>query len=157
MLDKNKAQICCSERTSETGKCYTACSRSNCTRVTDRYIPKINPANVKRCVRAEQSRRRDRQRERHREFCWNIQGLHSSTFGSKSTDPVFLKNVKDADIIILTKTWCRNYALTYCSSGYYEVIVPSVKLNTVHRVRDWGGILVWYRITSIFENKNSIH
>ncbi len=26
--------------------------------------------------------------------CWNIQGLHSSTFGPKSTDPVFLKNNK---------------------------------------------------------------
>ncbi len=77
--------------------------------------------------------------------CWNIQGLHSSTFWSKSTDPVFLKNLKDADIIILTETWCRNDALTYCPSGYYEVIVPSVKLNTVHRGRDSGGILVWYR------------
>ncbi len=36
-------------------------------------------------------------------ICWNIQGLHSSTFGTKNTDPVFLKNVKDADIIILTR------------------------------------------------------
>ncbi len=77
--------------------------------------------------------------------CWNIQGLHSSTFGSKSTDQVFLKYNEDADIIILTETWCRNDALTYCPSGYYEVIVPSVKLNTVHRGRDLGGILVWYR------------
>ncbi len=77
--------------------------------------------------------------------CWNIQGLHSSTFGPKSTDPVFLKNNNDADIIILTETWCRNDALTYCPSGYYEVIVPSVKLSTVHRGRDSGGILVWYR------------
>ncbi len=33
----NKAQICCSERTSGTGCCKTARSRSNCTRVTDRY------------------------------------------------------------------------------------------------------------------------
>ncbi len=32
------------------------------------------------------------------------------------------KNNKDADIIILTETWCRNDALTYCPSGYYEVI-----------------------------------
>ncbi len=26
----------------------------------------------------------------------------------KSTDPEFLKNIKNADIIILTETWCRN-------------------------------------------------
>jgi len=77
--------------------------------------------------------------------CWNIQGLHSSTFGSKSTDPEFLKHIKDVDIIILTETWCRNDALTYCPSGYYEVIVPSVKISTVHRGRDSGGVLVWYR------------
>ncbi|KAI2644552.1 Structural polyprotein [Labeo rohita] len=74
--------------------------------------------------------------------CWNIQGLHSSTFGSKSTDPIFLKNNKDANIIILTETWYRKDALTYCPSCYYEVIVPSVKLNTAHRGRDSGGILV---------------
>ncbi len=37
VLDKNKAQLCCSERTSGTGYYQTACSRSNCTRVTDRY------------------------------------------------------------------------------------------------------------------------
>lgn len=77
--------------------------------------------------------------------CWNIQGLHSSTFGSKSTDPEFQKNIKDADIIIPTETWCRNYALTYCPSGYYEITLPSVKLSTVHRGRDSGGILVLYR------------
>jgi len=77
--------------------------------------------------------------------CWNIQGLHSSTFGSKSTDPEFLKHIKDVDIIILTETWCRNDALTYCPSGYYEVIVPSVKISTVHRGRDSGGVLVWCR------------
>ncbi len=37
LLDNNKAHICCSERTSGTGYCKTAHSRSKCTRVTDRY------------------------------------------------------------------------------------------------------------------------
>lgn len=69
----------------------------------------------------------------------------SSTCGPKSTDPEFLTNIKDADVIVLTETWCRSDALTYCPSGYYEVIVPSVKLSTVHRGRDSGGVLLWYK------------
>ncbi|KAI4885658.1 hypothetical protein NFI96_003646 [Prochilodus magdalenae] len=77
--------------------------------------------------------------------CWNIQGLHSSVFGLKSTDPEFLKNTVGVDIIILTETWCREDTPTHCPSGYCEVIVPSLKLSTVHRGRDSGGLLVWYR------------
>ncbi len=37
LIDKNKAQIYCSERTSGTGYCKTTRSNSNCARVTDRY------------------------------------------------------------------------------------------------------------------------
>ena len=77
--------------------------------------------------------------------CWNIQGLHSSVFGLKSTDPEFLKNTVGVDILILTETWCREDTPTHCPSGYCEVIVPSLKLSTVHRGRDSGGLLVWYR------------
>ncbi len=50
VLDKNKAQICYSERTSGTGYCLTAHSSSNCTRVIDRYcviFGKLNPRRKK--------------------------------------------------------------------------------------------------------------
>ncbi|KAL7850076.1 hypothetical protein SRHO_G00194250 [Serrasalmus rhombeus] len=77
--------------------------------------------------------------------CWNIQGLYSSIFGLKNGDPVFLKNIEGVDVLILTETWCREDTPTHCPSGYCEVIVPSLKLSTVQRGRDSGGILVWYR------------
>ena len=77
--------------------------------------------------------------------CWNIQGLWSSVFGLKSTDPEFLKNISDAHILVFVETWCREDTVTHCPSGYGEIIVPSIKLKTVRRGRDSGGILVWYK------------
>ena len=77
--------------------------------------------------------------------CWNIQGLWSSVFGLKSTDPEFLKNISDAHILFFVETWCREDTVTHCPSGYGEIIVPSIKLKTVRRGRDSGGILVWYK------------
>lgn len=77
--------------------------------------------------------------------CWNIQGLWSSVFGLKSTDPELLKNISNADILIFVETWCREDTVTHCPSGYGEIIVPSIKLKTVQHGRDSGGILVWYK------------
>lgn len=77
--------------------------------------------------------------------CWNIQGLYSSAFGLKSRDPDFIKYTEGVDVLILTETWCREDMSTHCPSGYCEVIVPSIKLSSVQRGRDSGGLLVWYR------------
>nr|WPH61295.1 reverse transcriptase [Somniosus microcephalus] len=77
--------------------------------------------------------------------CWNIQGLRSSTFGMKSTDPEFLKAIKDIDIIVLTETWCQKDVPTHCPPMYHEIIVPSVKNTKTRKGRTSGGILVWYK------------
>ena len=76
---------------------------------------------------------------------WNIQGLHSSLFGCKSESPEFKANTKDTDIIILQETWCRPGSVTHCPPNYREIIVSSVKLPTVKRGRDSGGIIIWYK------------
>ena len=75
--------------------------------------------------------------------CWNIQGLHSSTFELKSRNPEFIKSIKDVDIIVLTETWRQNDLLTHCLPAYNEVTVPSVKLKNICKGRTSGGILVW--------------
>lgn len=77
--------------------------------------------------------------------CWNIQGLYSSSFGFKSTQPEFTKNIKNVDILILTETWCRAETQTHCPKGYNEILVPSLKHNGICHGRDSGGILVWYK------------
>ena len=76
---------------------------------------------------------------------WNIQGLNSSMFGCKSESPEFRANTKDTDIIILQETWCRSGSVTHCPPNYREIIVSSVKLPTVKRGRDSGGIIIWYK------------
>jgi hypothetical protein len=79
-------------------------------------------------------------------FCisyWNNQGLYSSTFGLKSTNPEFFKCTENSDIVILTETLCRENVAAMCPTNYSEIIVPSVKLRTARRGRDSGGILVW--------------
>jgi len=77
--------------------------------------------------------------------CWNIQGLHSSTFELKSEDPEFIKSIKDVDLIILTETWCKNDSLIHCPPGYNEIMVPSIKFKNIRKGRTSGGILVWYK------------
>ena len=77
--------------------------------------------------------------------CWNIQGLHSSTFELKSGNPEFMNSIKDVDIIVLTETWCQNNLLTHCPPGYNEVMVPSLKRTNIRKGRTSGGILVWYK------------
>ncbi len=50
--------------------------------------------------------------------CWNIQGLHSSTFGNKSADQDLLSSVTDMDICIFHETWCRSNEALHCPIGY---------------------------------------
>ena len=76
---------------------------------------------------------------------WNIQGLNSSLFGCKSETPEFKDNTKDTDIIILQETWCRPGSVTHCPPNYREILLSSVKLPTVKRGRDSGGIIIWYK------------
>ena len=92
---------------------------------------------------------------------WNIQGLYSSTFDLKTTDPDFLNSIKDIDILILLETWCRCDAVTRCPSGCSGITEPSFKLSTVWRGRDSGGMMTWIKadltknITTI-KSKNHI-
>ena len=83
--------------------------------------------------------------------CWNIQGLHSSTFELKSGNPEFINSIKDVDIIVLTETWCQNNLLTHCPPGYNEVMVPSLKLTYAraeYRGGSWCGIKKVFAIIS---------
>ncbi len=77
--------------------------------------------------------------------CWNIQGLHSSTFGNKSADQDLLSSVTDMDICIFHETWCRINEALHCPIGYKEVIVPSLKKSQIKYGRDSGGILIWHK------------
>ncbi len=77
--------------------------------------------------------------------CWNIQGLHSSTFGNKSADQDLLSSVTDMDICIFHETWfCSNEALHF-PIGYKEINVPSLKNYKIKYGRDSGGILIWHK------------
>ncbi len=76
---------------------------------------------------------------------WNIQGLCSKTFGLKSTNTDFLNSIRNVDILILTETWCRSDVSTQCPASYSEIIVPSWKLNSIHRGRDSGGLVIWIK------------
>ncbi len=76
---------------------------------------------------------------------WNIQGLCSKTFGLKSTNTDFLNSITNVDILILTETWCRSDVSTQCPASYSEIIVPSWKLNSIHRGRDSGGLVIWIK------------
>lgn len=76
---------------------------------------------------------------------WNIQGLYSSHFGYKTTNPELIKNIKGQDIIILLETWCRGDIDTQCPSGYRESLLPSIKHKNVKRGRDSGGIIIWHK------------
>ncbi len=77
--------------------------------------------------------------------CWNIQGLHSSTFGNKSADQDLLSSVTDMDICIFHETWCRSNEALHCPIGYKEMIVPSLKKSQIKYGRDSGGILIWHK------------
>lgn len=61
--------------------------------------------------------------------CWNIQGLHSSTFGNKTID--LLSNIKDIDIAIFHETWCRSNETLHCPKGIREIIIPSQKKSQI--------------------------
>ncbi len=76
---------------------------------------------------------------------WNIQGLCSKTFGLKSTNTDFLNSITNVDMLILTETWCRSDVSTQCPASYSEIIVSSWKLNSIHRGRDSGGLVVWIK------------
>ncbi len=86
---------------------------------------------------------------------WNIQGLCSKTFGLKSTNTDFLNSITNVDILILTETWCRSDVSTQCPASYSErksvIIVPSWKLNSIHRGRDSGGLVIWINHTQNFK------
>ncbi len=75
----------------------------------------------------------------------NIQGLCSKTFGLKSTNTDFLNSITNVDMLILTETWCRSDVSTQCPASYSEIIVSSWKLNSIHRGRDSGGLVVWIK------------
>ncbi len=77
--------------------------------------------------------------------CWNIQGLHSSTFGNKSADQDLLSSVTDMDICIFHETWCCSNEALHCPIGYKEIIVPSLKKSQIKYGRDSGGILIWHK------------
>ncbi len=77
--------------------------------------------------------------------CWNIQGLHSSTFGNKSADQDLLSSVTDMDICIFHETWSRSNEALHCPIGYKEIIVPSLKNSKIKYGRDSGGILIWHK------------
>ena len=76
---------------------------------------------------------------------WNIQGLCSSAFGLKSTDPEFISSIKSQDIVILLETWCRDDTDTHCPSNYREILLPSLKHKHTRHGRDSGGVIVWYK------------
>ncbi len=48
-------------------------------------------------------------------------------------------------MLILTETWCRSDVSTQCPASYSEIIVSSWKLNSIHRGRDSGGLVVWIK------------
>ena len=76
---------------------------------------------------------------------WNIQGICSSVFGLKSTNPDFLKNIRNVDIMILNETWNQNQNQSNCPNDYIELIIPSVKHKHIKNGRDSGGLLIWYK------------
>ena len=76
---------------------------------------------------------------------WNIQGLRSNTFGTKSRNPDFTREIANTDIIILQETWHRGDSPTGCPANYRELVVPSTKLTGVKQGRDSGGMLIWFK------------
>ena len=76
---------------------------------------------------------------------WNIQGLRSNTFGTKSKNPDFIREIANTDIIILQETWHRGDSPTGCPASYRELVVPSTKLTGVKQGRDSGGMLIWFK------------
>ena len=76
---------------------------------------------------------------------WNIQGLTSSAFGTKSRNPDFTKEIANTDIIVLQETWYRGNGPTGCPTNYRELVVPSTKQTGIKLGRDSGGMLIWYR------------
>ena len=76
---------------------------------------------------------------------WNIQGLYSTTFGDKTSDPEFVKSVNNLDIIIIHETWNYSDLLSNCPNNYIEFSVPSVKKKNVKNGRDSGGTLIWHK------------
>ena len=76
---------------------------------------------------------------------WNIQGLRSTTFGTKSRNPDFTREIANKDIIILQETWHRGDGPTGCPANYRELVVPSTKLTGVKQGRDSGGMLIWFK------------
>ncbi len=65
--------------------------------------------------------------------CWNVQGQRSSSFGLKSRTPDFIRELGDADVIVLQETWSRGDSSTGCPINYREIVFPSTKLEGVRR------------------------
>ena len=76
---------------------------------------------------------------------WNIQGLHSSSFGPKTKTLEFYKNRSNIEIIILQETWRRNNEVTLCPIGYKEISLSSKKHKGTNRGRDSGVVIIWYK------------
>lgn len=76
---------------------------------------------------------------------WNIQGLHSSAFGTKSRNVDFVNKIINLDIIVLIETWCNTDTDTHCPKGYIEILLPSIKHNHIKHGRKSGGIIIWYK------------
>lgn len=77
--------------------------------------------------------------------CYNIQGMFSSAFGEKMTNPDFVNTVYSSDIIILLETWSRLDSKTLTPLNYRELRIPSIKMRNVKNGRDSGGIIVWFK------------
>lgn len=76
---------------------------------------------------------------------YNIQGMFSSAFGEKSSNPDFINAVHSSDIIILLETWSGLDGKTSPPSHYRELRIPSIKQPEVRNGRDSGGIIVWFK------------
>lgn len=72
---------------------------------------------------------------------WNIQGLHSSTFGLKTSDPNFQSSIKNVDMFLL-ETWANRDLRTDCPCNYKEVVIPPIKQPKVKHGLLSGGIIV---------------
>jgi len=77
--------------------------------------------------------------------CYNIQGMFSSAFGEKTTNPDFVNIVYSSDIIILLETWCRLDSKICTPPNYRELRIPSIKQPNIKNGRDSGGIIVWFK------------
>lgn len=78
-------------------------------------------------------------------LAWNIQGLHSSTFGLKTADPYFMSSIKNIDIVILTETWSDKNNASNCPCNYNTLVIPPLKQPKAKSGRLSGGIIIWYK------------